>query len=414
MTLARRILIAGGGVAVGGLATLTPSTLAATGTGGGWTSIGGPRAVTLGSYTYIGKVDLSGNVVVDVVLSGAITATRTIHASLEASDLHDAPALLVRSSDHRLVSAYSKHVGTTIYVRISANSLDSDPTISGGWGTEQDLDSTLGGTHYTYTALVQLNDEASDPIYLFYRDQEDSDNTGILTYTKSTDGGATWAAQTQLAKYSMHTIYWAVHSDDSARIDIGLSSAHPTAETNASVYHLYYTGGSWYTSDGVAISGAKPYAMSSLTQIYDGTTLNGAIGSIGVDSSGHPELTYGIITAGAVTSANWAYWTGSAWTTHQIVTTSDSGLLLTDAIVDETSPTTVYMSRLSSGVYEMFRYWTPDLGFSWLETQLTSGSSNQGVFYPVMVKGGTAIKVVALFGSYTTYLSNSLGIKAFG
>jgi hypothetical protein len=397
-----------------GLPTLTATQLAATGTGGGWTSIGGPRAVTLGSYTYVGLADISGNIVVNVVLAGAITATRTVHASLEASDLHDAPALLVRSSDHKLVTAYSKHVGTTIYVRISANSLDSDPTISGGWGTEQDLDSTLGGTHYTYTALVQLSGE-SGAIYLFFRDQEDSDNTGLLAYTKSTDGGATWAAETKLLKYSLHTIYWNVHANDSDRIDVGLSSAHPIAETNASVYHLYYTGGAWYTSAGVAIAGSKPYAMSSLTLIYDGTTNNGSIGSIGVDSAGHPTLSYGIITGSTVTSLNWAYWTGSAWATHQIVTVSDSGLYLVDSIVDESSPTTVYIATLVSGVYELFRYYTPDLGVSWIATQITSGSANQGVFYPVMVKNyATGLRLVALFGSYTTYLSNSLGIKYVG
>lgn len=410
MTVAIRLLMGGGGAFT--VPVFTASTLTSAGTGGGWTTIGGPRAITLAGYTYVGYSDHSGNIVVDVITGGAVTATRTLHAVLEV-DLHAAPALFVRDSDHKLVTAYSKHDGPTVYARISTNSLDSDPTLSGGFAAEQDLDTTLGGTAYTYPQLAQLLSEASDPVYLFYRDHEDGLTTGILTFTKSTDGGATWAAQTQLVKKAGKPIYWALQSDGADRIDFALSDGHPILDTAVSLYHFYYQAGSYYKSDGTLISASLPLAVTDLTKVYDGTT-DGSCGvsAFAIDDTGHPAIVYGVINDPDF-SYRYARWSGSAWSSHEFTSGTDSGNFLISAATGNGS--TLFVTKQVSGVYELFRYATGDGGLTFSETQITSGSANTGNFYPTMVADGTTdLQVVVLFGTYTTYLNNSLGIKGVG
>lgn len=416
MSSTRLLLAAVGGGVFPVIPQLT-TTVITSAAGDGWTSIGGPRAVTYNGITYIGTDDNSGNIRVRI-WDGASVTSSTLHAALESHDLHDAPALLVRDSDHKLVAAYCGHDLNQLYVRVSTTSLDTDPDLSDGWASEQTLDASLGGVLYTYPQLVQLTGEASDPIYLFYRDRPGGlpDTNGILTYSTSTDGGATWSAQTHLIQESGKPVYWAIASNGTDRIDIAVSNGHPILDTPVGIYHAYVAGGNLYKTNGslVGAISAGPYAPSSLTQVYDASDGEAGISDVFFDGSGNPVLVHGVIP-NPTFELRFARWTGSAWTSTTVASGTDPGLFLISTAIDPLNAYRLVTAEPVSGVYELIDYRSPDSGLSWIRTAITSGSADEGVFYPTRVQHPTSdLRVVAVYGAYTDYFTNTLGIVGVG
>ncbi len=333
--------------------------------------------------TYFGFVDNAGGVRVGSYThsSKAVGISPAIVTIIP--DVHCTPSVIVRQSDQKLVIACSAHNLTPsvqAYVAISTN-----PEDVSAWGSPINLTSTLAGTSYTYMKLVQLSGE-SGKMYLFYRDEQDSQANSAICYSTSTDGGSTWTAQTTLYKNSGgHQPYWSIETDDTNRIDFIASDGSSAAgDPNASVYHFYYTGGSRFKSDGTLISASLPLAPSNLTKIYDGATNGGVRVPYAAIVGPSPFATWASYDP-AGSGLNEHYWygtcdSGGTWTVHEIVdagTPPVTGFAEGGVYLDKIDPTIVYLSRKVSGYMQVYRYATADSGATWTNTALTSDTNGQ-------------------------------------
>ncbi len=349
----------------------------------GWT--GGDQSgspVYYNGRTYFGFVDITGAIRV-----GSYThATRTVVVSPAIvtiiPDIHCTPSIIIRQSDQKLLVAAASHNLTPsvhMYVALSTNAEDVS-----AWGAATDIQSTLGGTSYTYAKLVQLSGE-SGKVYLFYRDEQDSQACAAICYSTSTDGGGTWSSQTTLFKNpGSHQPYWSIESDDASRIDFVTADGSAAAgDSTASIYHFYYTGGSRYKSDGTLISASLPLAPSNLTKIYDGMS-GGSRQPYSGTAGPSPFATWATFDP-AGSGSNELYWygtcdSGGTWTVNEIVdagTPPVVGFSEGGVYLDRTDPTKVFVSRKVSGHMQIFLYSTPDGGATWSNTQLTSDANGQ-------------------------------------
>lgn len=357
---------------------------------GGWTQVIEPRAIERDGILYFAFIDGDDGHVKVGSWDGETTTLFTVGTAPEV-DTHDAPSIHIRASDDRLMVFWSGHLGSAMNMRISTNPLDVS-----AWGAAVDLDAQLGGTAYTYPSIVQLLGETNDPIYLFYRDH--FGGAGRMCYSTSTDGGATWAAQTVLASQSGVTPYFVVGSDGDARIDIAISTGHPLSEPPASVHHFMRSGGAWKEADGTAL-GSPTFTVSALPMIAAG-----------------PGWPHGIVTDGptvaytiddVTTTYYVTTWTGSAWESVEL---ADGGALvsnenpMTAAITDAD---TVYADVLVGSRLELQKW---DRGSGWRMIPVTDGSSVDNI-YPARIHGGTQRRILWLRGTYTSYLDNSLAVR---
>lgn len=330
--------------------------------------------------TYIGFCDGGGNArVASYNHSTHAWVLSPVIVSGLGADSHCTPSVLVRSSDHKLVVAVSPHdvnIGAThMYVAISTNAEDVS-----AWGAATDIKTSLGGTSYTYANLFQLSGE-SGKIYLFYRDEQSAGATAALCFSTSTDGGATWAAQTTLYLNSGKQLYWAIGSDDTSRIDFIVADGYAANNDAASAYHFYYTGGGYKKSDGTAITAGLPLAPANLTKIYDQSNGETRFPSMILTNGGNPCAVW-VANNAAGSGSNENYWYGTSlagvWTVNQITDTGsppDANFSEGGVSIDPTNISRVFVSKKTSGVWQMFKYETSNGGSTWTNTQLTSDTS---------------------------------------
>lgn len=388
---------------------------------GGWSWFEDPRGVAHGDYTYVGYIDASGNVKIDVSLAGAHVATRTLHAALEVDD-HDPPTLYVRT-DGKLIAWYSKHLGNAIYQRMTTNSLDSDPTISGGLGSETSLSSTLGSSQATYPSPIYLSapDGGAAKLYLFWR--EHVSGTAYLWYAASTDEGSTWGASVT----TLHNqTYSKIVANGSGRIDVACS-LHANAGATK-IYHLYRESAAWHLSDGTSIPttpGDLPLDGADLTTVYTASGTDVVwVTDLAIDTSGNPVILFARWPSNDTSDVRhmYALWDGAAWQVNEIVA---GGGYIPDtvvgvnpleeyyhggAVLDHADPQVAYVCRPESGEWELFKYVTADGGDSFTETQITSGSSSKNI-RPISIREAADVEIAWLYGTYHSYVDYSLGIK---
>lgn len=334
-----------------------------------------------------------------------------LHAALDVDD-HASPSLLVRDSDHKLLVFYSVHDGPTMFLRVSATSLDTDPDLSDGFASEQNLDASLGGTDYTYPVPIQLTGEANDPIYLFYRDIT-SAPTQQLVYNKSTDGGATWGSRVLVYQQSGRSSYWKISRNGDARIDFGISDGHPAVDAAPAIYHFYYEGGAYFESDGSS-AGSLPLDTSDLTLVASGATTMTWVQDSAVDGSGHPVLVW-VRYATAVSDLRYMYgrWDGAAWDVNEmaaagasISAVGGSNYYAGGIALDQADPSIVYAS-LDTGT-QMWRYVTGDGGASWSSAMLEDGGSTK-LIRPVCPINASILRALYMKGTYTSFTNWSTG-----
>lgn len=330
------------------------------------------------------------------------------------TDDHNQPSLLMRN-DGKLMAFYSAHNGGNLYMRIATN-VES----AAAWDAEVDLDASLGGSMYSYPAPIQLTGEANNPIYLFYRAYKADTVYRPTWFSKSEDGGATWAAQTNLFDVSTQRPYFQIVQNGIDRIDFAETDGQPSEVATNSLYHFYYQGGNYYKSDGTLIGNATalPLEPADVTKVYDGTTVKCWVWDIAIDGTGKPIIVYATFpTEASDHRYNYARWTGSAWDCHEIcqaggplyaAETHYSG----GVSLDHDNPNVVYCSRQVSGQWEIFKYTTADGGANWTNEQITTGSTNPNI-RPVVPYGSAAsLKVLWLNGTYTSYTNFLLWLRS--
>jgi hypothetical protein len=343
--------------------------------------------------------------------SETMDTTFTLRAALEA-DHHTSPALLRRVSDGRILAFYGRHNYVVLYRRLSSFGDDVS-----AWGSELDVDSQLGGTNYTDWQTHQLDGEANDPIFLFYRDEPSPGTDSRWCYSWSTDGnGAVWAGQTILFHQAGLRSYWVTYSDGATRIHV---AGNNTGGGGASkLGHFYYEGGAFYKSDGTAM-GSPPFDIDDVTVIKSASTTFYAW-HITLDANGYP-----IITAQEVAAnghwLNWYFrWDGAAWN-ETYVADGGTGYTYSSPIsnsgygctVDDQDPNVMYYITPVSGTPEVLKVVSTDDGATWgPPLAITVGSGVlQNQITPVRNRD-PSLKVLWAFGGYfTDYTHFQMGTR---
>lgn len=327
--------------------------------------------------TYFAYIDSSGNAKVSKFnhSTRAVTTSPAVISSGLTADIHCSPSILVRQSDHKLVLAAAPHNDAHMYVAISSNAEDIS-----SWGAPTDIATTLTGTKYTYANLFQLSGE-SGKIYMFFRDERDGGTTAALCYSTSTDGGATWTAETTLYYTTGKQSYWVVGSDFTSRIDFAVSNGNASDGDTSSLYHFYYDG-AFRNSGGTSIGSPAFTSISSFTKIYDGAAngyvrvpysiIPGASPVVGISAldpagSGQPEKYW------------YATYSGGVWTANLIDSSGSipvSGFSEGGVAIDRTNSNVVYVSKSDGTTWKVYQYQTSNAGATW--STLALGNDGDG------------------------------------
>jgi hypothetical protein len=376
---------------------------------GGWTAQQTPRAVYYNGKTYFAWINGSTG---DLKIASYDHATETTSAAFTLDspgvvDAHTECAILVRDSDKRLMVAYSLDTGPNQWLRISTN-----PEDVSAWGGFTNLDASIGSTSYAYSQLFQLTGVTNDPIYLFFQDR--SGSTERLSYSKSTDGGATWSARTVvLSSASTLRCYWYSVADDST-IDFMVSDRDLYGSEGAvDLGHMYMDGtdDKFYTSAGVEITASKPFAHSELTQLETNAT---GVFAFDGKAGANPVFVY-FVDNGSTVTAKYARWDGSAWDKADIYTANH---LTFDRYYGYLAINPTDAEEVFSGVYsgtnqsELYTYVSADLGATWdAGTAITSGSADYNAGVTAVKNGVAALPIIWLRGTWSSPSSFAWSIK---
>jgi hypothetical protein len=390
-----------------GLRTLTAANR------GSWSNVD-PRAFYYNGATYFTWVSgANGDIGVSkYVHATGVTTSTTISAAFNQDD-HATPSVIVRTSDHKIVVAYSAHDGANIYRWISTNAEDisAGSTASGGVGDG------------TYMTLMQMG---SGRVYWFYR-TVDGGGQGFLQYVTSTDGLFTWGSggsgtgPTSLFASGAGGVvpYWRIASDWNRYIHIFTTNADPNTSSSF-LYHFYIddNDGSLHKSDGTTISASLPLTATNVTLVTDGISSGGYCLSMGgcVDSGGKPATLVRVGTGGQTdNSERVARWTGSVWQVNEVYTTGGTfpGYVYTPgATIHKTNPDIVYGARKTSGHYRISKFVSPDSGTTWNETTL--GSTDESFYPETPINPAAGLDVLWPSGSFTSDNSFAFGMEGYG
>jgi hypothetical protein len=230
-------------------------------------------------------------------------------------DDHNEPSILIRASDSKLLAMYSEHTGDFLRWRISTNALDAS-----AWGSENTFDPASPGTaEYTYPSVFE---DASGDMFVFYRCTEAGNNK--WTYSKSTNGGATFAGITRIVDLTYSAIAQDPNDKDILHFIV---SNHPLEGIYPNyIGHFYFDCATetLHKSDGTDITASIPVDFTDVTIIQ---TNNSPVGcwleDIIVDSNGYPRVLFNLIpdalTTGLLKDQYYSEWNGSAWSTPYLL-----------------------------------------------------------------------------------------------
>lgn len=385
---------------------------------GAWSWFGDPRAIHVGTNSYIGYVDTSGNICMRVLADASETpgAEIVLHAALDYDD-HCNPSFAVLD-DGRLGAWYAQHepISTTMLQRISVNTLASDPTLSGGFQAETTTDADMGSVSYDYPVPVLLSSE-SGKVRMYYRNIPFGSDYQ-LTQSESTDDAANWSTRDTVYRSNNASGrgYWKIIDDGVSKVHFAVTNESPNTGTTH-LAHAYFDAadGLFHETDGTTITlrGSAPldlFWFIDATPVH--TSSNSWVWDIALDSSGFPRILYP--TWGTEFSDhryNVAKWNGSAWSSSEICAAGagidSTGVYSGGMCFDHADPDNIYASRQVSGQWEIYHYLDTGSGFT--ETAITSSSSAKNI-RPYVV-GGT---VIWLTGTYTGYSAAfNMGISGY-
>lgn len=389
---------------------------------GAWPSIGGAPFYFSG-HTYIGYCDSAALMRVAVFnhTTGAVTNV-TVGGPTVSADQHNAPAVLHRSSDDRLVTAFCDHNSSSIYVRVSTNPLTTDPTISGGWQTAANIDGQLGGTAYTYPALFEFDGK----LLIFYRDNDGDYNWCISTHAlDSSDLSSGWAAETTIAFATR--AYGLAFMTSPTRMEFFFSDGSYCSD-KASVWHCWYNGTNFKNSAGTNLAGSAPFAFSAMTKVYDGATNGARVPASIVNDGSEIAVVFPVNTGTCGTykgdDEDYLYCratVGSATWSNKTIASAVGGLTLDftegSLVIDPADINHVILSKRATSSlsypFHLYDYLTADGGTTWTITAVSvSGDPDM---YPWYVIGyQPELEYVWLKGTFTTSQVFNTGIQGYG
>ncbi len=416
---------------------------------GAWTWYNDPRAIFQNGKLYFGYVRAADSKSALNVFDLATGAGANLWVSgFTQLDDHDNPGLLAKS-DGRLLAIYSRHASDQIFSYRTASS--PTPTNTAGWNAEQSI--AASGASMTYANPFQLSAEGGK-IYNFCRNQ--NYNPTIFT---STNGGTNWSAPQLFIQTGVGgTIrpYVKYSSNYTNRIDFLYTDGHPRDVAN-SLYHLYYSGGAFYQTDGTFV---KNY--SALPILHD----SGERGSViyqysdadtsdpndhiptgrawcwetTSQSNGAPVCVFTVqrdLVTGPTPGTDdriyyyYARWTGTAWQKRFIAQAGRPLYAVENdyaggICVDPVEPNVIYISSnaqnpfnlvdttnvtlRANSRYELWRGVTSDGGLTFAWSQITSNSIVDNLRPYIPRRNGGERCVLWFRGSYASYTSYSCSV----
>lgn len=239
-------------------------------TDGAWCWFSDPRAIYYKGkkeQIYFGHINSRGDVLIGVkdIRTGAVHEF-VLHDSLEIDD-HNVPTILILP-DARLMVFYNEHNGN-VFMRKSriSESIDS-------WEDERVVCRESAEFRYCYSNPIMLEGE-NNRIYLVGRKVGPTSSFEhwwhYLKY--SNDEGKSWSDELILLDNQgrKNPPYLKVATDHQSRIDFLFTDGHPKIGADVSTFHMYYSKGEFFQSNGVSIYAIKnlPIPIKSVNKIYD-------------------------------------------------------------------------------------------------------------------------------------------------
>lgn len=418
-------------------------------TDGAWTWYNDSRALFHNGKLYFGYVRAADSkTALSVFDLGTGQTSNLWNSGFTQLDDHNNPGLLAKQ-DGRLLAIYARHISDQYFSYRTAGI--TNPIAPSGWNAEINIPNS--GAGMTYANPFQLSGEGGK-IYNFCRNQ----NFNPTIYT-STNGGTNWSSpQLFIQAGSGGTVrpYVKYSSDSTNRIDFLYTDGHPRDIAN-SLYHLYYSGGAFYKTDGTLV---KNYA--SLPLLHD----SGERGSViyqysdadtadandhiptgrawcwetAYQSNGAPVCVFTVQrdnvtgpTSGTDDRIYYYYarWTGSAWQKRFIAQAGRPLYVAEDdyaggICVDPVEPNVIYISSnaqnpfnladttnvalSASQRYELWRGVTADGGLNFTWSQITSNSTVDNLRPYIPRRNGGERCVLWFRGSYASYTSYACSI----
>lgn len=346
---------------------------------GGWSWFSRPVAVYhSGTHEklYVGAISTAGAQQVHEFnyADGTVTST-TINTFGTPGDDHIPPALLVRSSDSKILAFYADDLLTTMRMRVSSSAEDSS-----AFAAEVALD-PAGNSTYGYQQPHEINGN----LYIVYSNRVDADTRrwGIarITADDGTTTGNAFIHDTESNGWGNSP--YVVSTSNGSRIDFLLSSNDPgESADNLKILHCYFDGTDWFNSAGVDI-GDPPFAVSEMTTVYDSTADSDPVwlGDIAYDNDGNPHCLFYVYPAINNHDLYYGSLSNGAWTTVKVMDEGTAGIKQSGnnyypgaAALDPDDDNRMWASKQEGSIYEI-QNWTRASG-TWAKSyDVTSGSA---------------------------------------
>ena len=380
---------------------------------GAWSWFGDPRAVTYDGRTYVGWVDLEGDIKVSSFDHASGERVTAVLAARLNRDDHANPSIQVRP-DGRLVVFYSRHVGPAMHYRVS-----TDPEDVSSWEAPQTLPYNVPGIRgYTYPNPIRLADEGRT--YLFWRGGNYNP-----TYSIQEDGSAVWSPARNLMVKPNERPYAKYAESGGDTIHVAYTNAHPNEFPSVNVYYARIRAGQIERAGGQPIGtlAGAPIAPEAGDLIFDQPEPSW-VHDVAADASGNPVIVFASFPSPGDHRYHYARWTGAAWQVSEITAAGPSfreelrpadyysgGLTL-----DHEDPSRVYLSRQIGASWQVETWTTANGGASWTQQAVSAPSAEKNV-RPVSPRGMTGfggdLNVIWMRGAYPNYVDYRTSIAAF-
>lgn len=377
---------------------------------GTWCWFQDPRAIYYKGnkeQTYSGWITSDGKIqVASYNHNTGEVIQHTIKENFQVDD-HNNPTFLVRK-DGRIMVSYSGHFFGPMRVLVSKN-----PEDISSFGNEATF-----GSQVTYANPYQIGDD----IYMFYRDG----SSWHPSIAISKDGGLSWGAPKTLIKRNaaQKRPYARYTQDSKGGVHITFTTGHPRQEASNKIYYVYFKDNKFYKADGTFIknysgtSSALDIDAGEPEVVYNASNGKGWTWDIALDENEQPVILYAAFPNDTNHHYYYAKFDGVKWNNNFIVN-SGKWFPQTPAGGNEPEPnysggmsldpndvSTIYLSKQVNGVFEIFKYETPDYGVTWNSTAITANSpSNIVNVRPVVPRNHKpgSFDVLWMRGRYTTY-----------
>lgn len=405
---------------------------------GCWTWFNGPVAIKYAgkrTKTYMGWNNPLGYLYVAEYnhSTGAFVVLR-ITASAYVQDDHCNPSVTV-CSDGKILYMASTHEGTNDLLQWKSTSAED---VSAGSSTSLDL-TGVGTTSYTLLERLSSEGTGDGRIYCFFRWGAQQ-----YGYIYTDDDGANWTNDSPQMFWdgSLSNNYLKCYGNGSNRVDFIATDGHPN-QGNKVVYHFYYLSGTWYNSDGTAITENND-GETSLSLPIDSGDLNSSstVFSDATDTAWIWDVYFDGTTSHVLytrypsdSTSNHDYYYAkysSGWSSVKLCDAgtylySDEGYYSGGMCFAPGDATTIYLAKEEGGtpIYEIQKYITANAGAAWAKAtsdpasnngDITSGSTYDN-FRPFAVRGASSSDPVQMLWcgsqSYTSYTVYNTGIRAF-